>query len=120
MPERVFSQRVDLPDGRKVHVVSYDDGSVRFRLDGSPYALTECYVQGNTQPSIIKVVPLSVLEHPQGATESWTIDDLHLEFQRYKDQINASDRAENTKATYIPHAERFVRWLAGENVKIPR
>lgn len=43
-----------------------------------------------------------------------TIEDIRREFDRYCDLINASDRKPTTKATYIQHADRFVRWLAGE------
>jgi hypothetical protein len=46
--------------------------------------------------------------------DSWTIDDLRREFERYCDLVNASDRKPTTKTTYIQHADRFVRWLAGE------
>lgn len=46
--------------------------------------------------------------------QRWSIDDLRDEFRRYCDLINASDRATTTKTTYIVHAERFVRWLAGD------
>lgn len=40
--------------------------------------------------------------------------DIRREFDRYRDLINASDRTRSTKTTYIQHADRFVRWLAGE------
>lgn len=57
MATKVFSQRVDLPDDRKVHVLAYDDGSVRFRLTGgAPYALVEAFLTGR-EPTIIKLVP---------------------------------------------------------------
>lgn len=46
--------------------------------------------------------------------DSWTIEDIRREFDRYSDLINASDRKPTTKATYVQHADRFVRWLAGE------
>ncbi|HLI43099.1 MAG TPA: hypothetical protein VKU92_01345 [Acidimicrobiales bacterium] len=46
--------------------------------------------------------------------DRWTIDDIKRAFQRYCDLINASDRTPSTKETYIQHADRFVRWLAGE------
>ena len=36
------------------------------------------------------------------------------EFERYCELVNASDRRPTTKTTYIQHADRFVRWLAGE------
>ena len=35
---------------------------------------------------------------------------IMIEFDRYCDLVNASSR----KTTYIQHADRFVRWLAGE------
>jgi hypothetical protein len=44
----------------------------------------------------------------------WTIDDIRREFEHYCDLVNASDRKPTTKTTYIQHADRFVRWLAGE------
>ena len=43
-----------------------------------------------------------------------TIDDIRREFERYCSLVSASDRKPSTKATYIQHADRFVRWLAGE------
>jgi hypothetical protein len=46
--------------------------------------------------------------------KKWSMDDIRREFQRYCDLVNASDRKPTTKATYIQHADRFVRWLAGE------
>ena len=46
--------------------------------------------------------------------DRWTIDDIRTEFRRYCDLINASERTPSTKGTYIQHADRFVRWLAGE------
>jgi hypothetical protein len=45
---------------------------------------------------------------------TWTMDDIRREFDRYCDLVNASGRKPTTKATYIQHADRFVRWLAGE------
>ena len=47
-------------------------------------------------------------------TDSWTLDDLRLEFERYSQLVNAADLAPTTKTTYLVHADRFVRWLAGE------
>ncbi|MGW2060458.1 hypothetical protein ACWCO9_07175 [Streptomyces sp. NPDC001937] len=40
---------VELPDGRKVWVTSYPDGSIKFRVDGLPYVLTEAYLSGNSE-----------------------------------------------------------------------
>jgi hypothetical protein len=47
-------------------------------------------------------------------SRKWTMDEIRREFQRYCDLVNASDRRPATKVTYIQHADRFVRWLAGE------
>jgi hypothetical protein len=52
--------------------------------------------------------------NPVGAQDEWTMEDIRRAFQRYCDLVNASDRAPTTKGTYIQHADRFVRWLAGE------
>ena len=46
--------------------------------------------------------------------DCWTIDDIRRMFADYCDRINASDRKLTTKLTYIQHADRFIRWLAGE------
>ncbi|MEV4583241.1 hypothetical protein AB0K16_59555 [Nonomuraea jabiensis] len=46
--------------------------------------------------------------------EAWTIDDIRREFERYSVLVNAADLAPSTKSTYLAHADRFVRWLAGE------
>jgi len=45
---------------------------------------------------------------------SWTVDERRVEFQRYSDLVNRSDLAPSTKTTYLVHADRLVRWLAGE------
>ena len=58
-PVLIFSEGLALPDGRKVRVLAYDDGSVRYRLTGgTPYAITEAYLQrGAADHAIIKLVP---------------------------------------------------------------
>jgi hypothetical protein len=43
-----------------------------------------------------------------------TVDYIRREFERYSDLVNASNRRPSTKTTYLQHADRFVRWLAGE------
>ena len=50
----------------------------------------------------------------QSESDAWTIDDLRHEFERYSVLVNAADLAPTTKTTYLTHADRFVRWLAGE------
>ncbi|MEV4413992.1 hypothetical protein [Catellatospora sp. NPDC049609] len=58
MAERIFSEGLVLPDGRKVRVLAYDDGSVRIRLDATPYVMEECFLGGgSTQHAIIKLAP---------------------------------------------------------------
>jgi len=48
--------------------------------------------------------------------ETWTIEEMRRDFERYSQLVNAADLAPSTKATYLLHAHRFVRWLAGEAV----
>lgn len=45
---------------------------------------------------------------------TWTLDELRQEFERYSQLVNAADLAPTTKTTYLSHADRSVRWLAGE------
>ncbi|MDW4908414.1 hypothetical protein RB628_24500 [Streptomyces sp. ADMS] len=54
-----FTETVVLPDGRKVRVSAYPDGSIRFRVDGLPYVLTEAYLSGNPEKdqAIMKISP---------------------------------------------------------------
>ncbi|MEU5116858.1 hypothetical protein AB0G64_35845 [Streptomyces longwoodensis] len=50
---------IELPDGRKVRVSAYPDGSIRFRVDGLPYVLTEAYLSGDPakDKAIVKLSP---------------------------------------------------------------
>ncbi|MFF3989088.1 hypothetical protein ACFY0B_31445 [Streptomyces sp. NPDC001797] len=50
---------IELPDGRKVRISAYPDGSIRFRVDGLPYVLTEAYLSGNPEKdkAIVKLSP---------------------------------------------------------------
>lgn len=50
---------VVLPDGRRIRVSAYPDGSIRFRVDGLPYVLTEAYLTGNPEKNqaILKISP---------------------------------------------------------------
>lgn len=43
-----------------------------------------------------------------------TLASIRALFAQYRDEITASDRTLHTKATYVSHAERFVRWLEGK------
>lgn len=54
----IFSEGLVLPDGRKARVLAYGDGSVRFRLDGTPYLMEECYLSGGRgDHAILKLTP---------------------------------------------------------------
>lgn len=50
---------IELPDGRKIRVSAYPDGSIRFRVDGLPYVLTEAYLSGDPEKdkAIVKLSP---------------------------------------------------------------
>lgn len=57
-PDNVFSEWVTLPDGRRIRVMAYDDGSIRFRVEGTPYVLTEAFLSGSSQDTaILKLSP---------------------------------------------------------------
>ncbi|MEU5254668.1 hypothetical protein [Streptomyces longwoodensis] len=53
------AEPIELPDGRKVRVSAYPDGSIRFRVDGLPYVLTEAYLSGDPakDKAIVKLSP---------------------------------------------------------------
>jgi hypothetical protein len=55
--ELVFNQRLELPDGRKVRVAAYDDGSVRFVLSGAPYVVQEAFLGGTGNDAIVMLSP---------------------------------------------------------------
>jgi len=47
-PKLVFSQPLELPDGRTVRVLAYDDGAIRVRIKGGlPYVLAEAFITGS-------------------------------------------------------------------------
>lgn len=57
-PKLVFSKGLVLPDGRKVRVLGYKNGEVRFRLEGAPYVLSECFIgAGQNGHAIVKLSP---------------------------------------------------------------
>ena len=55
--ERVFNEHLELPDGRKVRVAAYDDGSVRFVLSGAPYVIQEAFLGGMGNDGIVMLSP---------------------------------------------------------------
>jgi hypothetical protein len=59
MPERIFSEGIDLPDGRRIRVLAYDDWSIRVRLSHpdvdvpARYMLEEAFLQGGRNDHVI-------------------------------------------------------------------
>ncbi|MFJ4809364.1 hypothetical protein [Streptomyces longwoodensis] len=53
------AEPIELPDGRRIRVSAYPDGSIRFRVDGLPYVLTEAYLSGDPakDKAIVKLSP---------------------------------------------------------------
>ncbi|MEU6548286.1 hypothetical protein [Streptomyces sp. NPDC046859] len=53
------AEPIELPDGRRIRVSAYPDGSIRFSVDGLPYVLTEAYLSGNpkTDKAVVKLSP---------------------------------------------------------------
>jgi hypothetical protein len=56
-PDRTQSVRIDTDDGRAVFIRTYDDQSIRVQISGTPYVLSECYLQGEQGHAIVKLVP---------------------------------------------------------------
>jgi hypothetical protein len=57
-PSIVASIPVDLPDGRRVRVIAYDDRSIRVRISDSPYFIEEFFGSGTEgQHTIAKFTP---------------------------------------------------------------
>lgn len=54
--ELLASIPVELEDGRRARVLSYNDGSVRFKLSGGPYVITEAFMTGPDE-FILRVSP---------------------------------------------------------------
>lgn len=52
---------IPVPDpliGRKCRVLFYENGSVRLKLEGTPYVLEECFLTGGISPmAILKLAP---------------------------------------------------------------
>lgn len=69
LPEKVFEEQLKLPDGRRVRVMAYDDGSVRFCAKGLPYVITEAYLSGG--PDDEAIVKLSPGKQGSAADRNW-------------------------------------------------
>jgi len=46
--------------------------------------------------------------------DSWNIESLREELDRYRSELVAAGKVPNTVQTYVDRADRFIRWLAGE------
>jgi hypothetical protein len=58
MATLLTSERVDGPDGQRVQVLFYEDGSIRFRIYECPLVIEEAFLTGNRQDhAILKVSP---------------------------------------------------------------
>ena len=44
------------------------------------------------------------------------LEHIEARFAEYEQQINGSRLSAQTKATYLEHPRRFVRWLKGEPI----
>jgi hypothetical protein len=49
----IFRDTVVLPDARTLRILVYPDGSVRIRLSGCPYVVSECYLTGKPEDAAI-------------------------------------------------------------------
>lgn len=47
-------------------------------------------------------------------TDSWTVDELLVELERYEAELIEAGKKDSTVITYVDRAKRFVRWLDGE------
>ena len=57
-PNLIETHIVEFQDGRKVRVREYDNGEIRFAVDGMPYVLVEAYLTGKpSDHAILKLSP---------------------------------------------------------------
>ncbi len=47
-------------------------------------------------------------------TDSWTVEDLRRELERFEQAARAAGLRDNTVRTYVDRTGIFLRWLAGE------
>jgi hypothetical protein len=53
-------------------------------------------------------------ERGHDVANSWDIEGLRVELNRYRGALVADGKLPNTIQTYVDRADRFIRWLAGE------
>lgn len=99
MPERVFSEGLMLPDGRKVRVLSYDDGSLRFRVSEPPYVLEEAYLSGGrSDHAIVKLAPRNSIA-PAAPSEAG----LRESIENLVEMLESADEPEGDGRIVIRH-----------------
>lgn len=59
MAERLQTTKVEGPNGEDIRVLFYDDGSVRFRINGTPKWVIGEFFKGNGQHAIIQIKPVA-------------------------------------------------------------
>jgi len=60
MASNNFGEWVTLPDGRRIRILGYEDGSIRFRVEGTPYVIAEAFLTGSSNDTaIIKLIPVT-------------------------------------------------------------
>ena len=113
-PEIVDSHRVDLKDGRRVQVISYDNRSIRFRVSDPPYVIEEAYIQGNSDHAIIKLVPKEPTEpvDPDLITRGrlWAKNEFENSTKAWafaREQVNSGKRLEGP----IPPKGEGDQWI---------
>lgn len=107
MPEPIHSDAVTLPDGRKVRVLAYGDGSVRFRVDGGPYVLDEAFLGGRDGMAVLRLAQRVRVEERSdggGATP--------LEVIPFDDEFPSVADVEGIASGFTGDmtTEQFMRW----------
>lgn len=68
-PEVQESHRLDMENGQRVTVLSYEDGSLRFRVNGiAPAKVTEAFLTGDSRGSVILKVERDTLPAEDGGS----------------------------------------------------
>lgn len=107
-PERIFSEGLVLPDGRKVRILSYNDGSVRFRLEGAPYVIAEAFIgAGRNDHAIIKLVPVGSSESERNEPEAELRNQLD-EIQKNLEVVKAKMETGDRHRSILPEPEEGV------------
>ncbi|MEX0753997.1 MAG: hypothetical protein WD556_02625 [Actinomycetota bacterium] len=67
---------VEMPDGslRRVHVLFYDDGRIRFRVNETPTVIEEAWLSGN-RPETFSIIGLAPLGAEPRANADESVDE---------------------------------------------